>query len=542
MPATNHKRRHGTSGSHAISLPSGKGAGISDVMAPPSATVPASDPFALTLAAWELAQAGDPAGALTLVEQALTLAPRDPVALTTRGGIFREMGRLRDAVLSCDAAIAAAPEHAPAWLERGFVMTAGGSIDAAYDCYARAAALDPATAAAWAGMASIAARRGDGAAARDHAAHALAIDPGNAIATCALATVEIEAGEAATAEARLAGPVQTLALASPEQVLASSLRGDALDRLDRTSEAFSAYAASKQAFATIHAPAFAARTQTHREFIEGISQAVSAIDDTDNWALPDPSDPPRHVFLLGYPRSGTTLVENILASLPGCTALEERPTLRDADQVFLDGAGGMATLATLGETGAAQFRSAYWARVAAANAIPPEGGMFVDMDPLKGIRLPIIARLFPHARIVIMRRDPRDVVWSCFRTNFTLTNAADDFTTLERAARHYDALMHLTALSIERFHLQVHAVRYDRIVRDFDAETRALCDFLGVPWTAHLRDFNRTAKARGVATASAAQVRKPLYDGTRQWERYRAQMEPVLPILAPWVERFGFDA
>jgi Tfp pilus assembly protein PilF len=510
-------------------------------MTPASATIPVSDPFALTLAAWEAAQAGNIDQALTLLEQALAITPTDPVALTTRGGIFRELGRLRDAVLSCDEAIAAAPEHAPAWLERGFVMTAGGSIDAAFECYARSATLDPSVAAAWAGMSSIAARRGDAEAVRDYSARALAIDPGNAIATCALATAEIEAGAAASAEARLAALMQTLPAVSPEQVLASSLHGDTLDKLDRTAEAFAAYVASKQAFAKIHAPAFASRAETHRHFIERIARDIGAIDDVRGWKLADSRNTPRHVFLLGYPRSGTTLVENILASLDNCTALEERPTLREADQAFLGNAGGIEALTALDAAGAAQFRDAYWARVVAAGAMPPEGGMFVDMDPLKGIRLPIIARLFPNARILFMRRDPRDVVWSCFRTNFALTNAAEDFTTIKRAALHYDALMRLMDLSVDRFDMHVHIVRYDGIVREFDSETRALCDFLGVPWTKHLRDFNLTAKARGVSTASAAQVRKPLYDGTRQWERYRAQLDPVLPILAPWVERFGFE-
>jgi hypothetical protein len=88
--------------------------------------------------------------------------------------------------------------------------------------------------------------------------------------------------------------------------------------------------------------------------------------------------------------------------------------------------------------------------------------------------------------------------------------------------------------------LTVHELRYDALVHDFDATTQALCDFLGLEWSPDMRDFNKTAQRRGVATASAAQVRRALYDGTRQWERYKAQMEPVLPTLQPWVERFGF--
>jgi hypothetical protein len=162
------------------------------------------------------------------------------------------------------------------------------------------------------------------------------------------------------------------------------------------------------------------------------------------------------------------------------------------------------------------------------------------MDPLKGTRLPLIARLFPDARILLMRRDPRDVVWSCFHTNFAFTNAAMDFTTLEKAARHYDAMMRLIETARERLPLNVHVVRYEALVRDFDAETNALCAFAGLEWSEELRRFDRTAKTRGVSTASAGQVRKGLYDGSKQWERYAEFLEPVMPVLQPWIDKFGY--
>jgi len=78
------------------------------------------------------------------------------------------------------------------------------------------------------------------------------------------------------------------------------------------------------------------------------------------------------------------------------------------------------------------------------------------------------------------------------------------------------------------------------IVGDFDAATQTLCGFVGIPWSAEVRRFDKTAQARGVSTASAGQVRKGLYDGSGQWRPYARQLEPVLPILAPWIERFGY--
>lgn len=501
------------------------------------------DPYNYVTVAWDHAQTGNRSAAYDLLQRALQIVPNDPVALTTMAVLYREDRRLRDAVLHCDAAIRACPTYAAAWLERGFVLSTGGSFDRATESYAEAARLDPGNAAAWAGMAMIAARKGDSNVVRPHATRALAIDPGNLIASSALATVEIEEGDYASAIARL-GPLRDGgAPATSERANALNVLGDALDRSHRTDEAFAAYKMAKSAFADVHADQFPLDRETHREFIDRIAASVAAVK-TDDWALATPQPivgaAARHVFLLGYPRSGTTLVENILASLPDVFALEERPTLREADEAFLGDGAGFDRLAKLTPVDANPFREAYWAKVKAAG-LDVAGKTFVDMDPLKGLRLPIIARLFPDARILIMRRDPRDIVWSCFHTNFALTSTTYEYTSLESTARHYDALMRLTQLSLEKLPLAAHEVRYDALVRDFDATTRDLCDFIGVPWSSELRNFDKTARTRGVSTASAAQVRRPLYDGTRQWERYRSHMASVLPILQPWVDRFRFD-
>jgi len=254
---------------------------------------------------------------------------------------------------------------------------------------------------------------------------------------------------------------------------------------------------------------------------------------------PIPGAAATHVFLIGYPRSGTTLVENILASAPGVVALEERDTLADTEEALVANDGTMADLDALDAAELTAFREKYWARVRAWGG-EVAGQVFVDMNPLNGIKLPLIARLFPEARILIMRRDPRDVLLSCFRINFVPSPAAFAFSDLEEAARHYDALMRLTELCRARLPLAFHEVRYDRLVADFETTVRALAAFAGLGWTDDFHAFDSTAKTRGVRTASATQVRRGLYDGGGNWRRYRAELAPILPILAPWVERFGF--
>ncbi len=501
------------------------------------------DPMLLNLAAWACEDAGAFAQAHALLGEALRLAPADPLIRLSIGAVMRKEGRLDEAFANFARIAHLVADNPAYWLERGYAYEASGALEAAAADFEKSVALDPNSAPPLAALASVLARLGRIEAARMAAKRACALDRYNPTAQIAEARCDLEAGAFASARDRLITLTACTDLHIADRVIALGLLGDAHDRLGTSAEAFAAYAAANNSFREQHAARF---WPEHKEppqsaFIASIGAALSNIN-PDLWGVSaaSPAQARGHVFLLGYPRSGTTLVENILASAEDVEALEERPTLIDADRVFLENEDGLARLATLSSAEIQPYVDAYWAQ-AARFGITSTAKLFVDMDPLKGIKLPLIAKLFPSARIILMRRDPRDVVWSCFRTNFALSAAAWEFTTLEATAHHYDALMRLTEQCLAMLPLTVHQLRYDALVSDFDTTTQALCKFLDLEWSPALRAFDKTAQRRGVTTASSGQVRKRLYDGTRQWARYAAQMEPVLPILQPWVERFGFD-
>ncbi|MFM5954897.1 MAG: tetratricopeptide repeat-containing sulfotransferase family protein [Novosphingobium sp.] len=497
------------------------------------------------VAALGRSERGDLTGAEALFDRALALEPANPAILTGLAILRRQQRRLRDAVLTCDAAIRAAPDYADAWLERGVILTAGGSNTAARASFARAVELAPWLAPAHAGLAALAAREGDGDGARRHALNALQHDPRNVVAASALANAELSSGNPQAARDLLEPVVARLMDPSNDRSLAWGTLGDAYDRLGQTDAAYQAYARSKADFAVVEGRD-AGDELDNRQFVTAITEGFAAIAD---WSAPSLTQPAnaagKHLFLLGYPRSGTTLVENVLASLPGVSALEERPTLGMTDRKFLMGdyaavVAGLSAFAALDAGAIEGERAAYWDMVT-ASGIALSAPCFVDMDPIKGTRLPLIARLFPEAKILVMRRDPRDVVWSCFRTNFAVSSGTLEYTSLERTARHYDALMRLTETAMARLPLAFHEVHYHRLVQDFDTTTREICAFAGLDWSEELRQFDRTAARRGVSTASSSQVRRGLYDGTRQWERYARYLEPVMPILRPWIEKLGYS-
>jgi hypothetical protein len=128
--------------------------------------------------------------------------------------------------------------------------------------------------------------------------------------------------------------------------------------------------------------------------------------------------------------------------------------------------------------------------------------------------------------------------------SFTLNNTMANFCNLADAVALYTRTMDLWQLYREQLPLTVHTVRYEDVVDDFDGQTHALCDFLGVPWKTELRDFSTRAIERGhINTPSYEQVSRPIYREARyRWERYRDWLSPFLPDLQPYIERFGYSS
>ena len=248
----------------------------------------------------------------------------------------------------------------------------------------------------------------------------------------------------------------------------------------------------------------------------------------------------RPVFILGFPRSGTTLLGQILASRPGVAVLEERPLLAKAVADLYDKPDGAAHLAALSAAEAEFYRQDFWQR-ARATGVDIQGRRLFEQTAFNTVYLPLILALFPDSPIVFAIRDPRDVVFGCFRRRFAPNRFTREFHSLESTARLYCDAMRLAEVCRDRLDFRPLEIRNEDLIADFDRETRRLCDFCGLEWDASLRDYHRAAQDRTLTTTSAVQVRRGLSrDGVGQWRRYRERMAPVLPLLAPWVERFGY--
>lgn len=315
------------------------------------------------------------------------------------------------------------------------------------------------------------------------------------------------------------------------------IRATLLDRLGQTDEAFAAFKEANRLHETNPTEPIRRATELRNELRTEI-QALTP-EWIASWSeAQSASDRPDPVFLVGFPRSGTTLLDTIIMGHPGTIVLEEQPALNFVDKAI----GGLAVIPALGHAGISDARAHYFAEVGKVEKLDPSS-LLIDKSPLFLQKVPLIQRLFPNARFVLALRHPCDALLSCFMSNFRLNSAMSNFLRLEDAAEFYDLTFQHWERSRSLFPLNVHTVVYERLVEDVEAEVRPLFDFLGLEWHEGALDHRRTAKARGlITTASYSQVTEPIYKrAAGRWERYREHLEPILPTLKPWVEKFGYS-
>lgn len=244
-------------------------------------------------------------------------------------------------------------------------------------------------------------------------------------------------------------------------------------------------------------------------------------------------------FLVGFPRSGTTLSEIFLRGHRDVRLLEEVPLLEAAARSL----GGIARLNTATPEQLSAARDLYFAGLDEHIASDFQG-LVVDKQAFNMLSLPLIASLFPDAPIIFAQRHPCDCVLSGFMQGFTPNNAMASFMDLADAADLYDAAMRVFTLANVQLKPALHKLVYEQLISDPARELRPLTDFLGLEWRAELLDHRSTAAGlNAIKTPSYASVSQPLTKTPiGRWRRYRKQLGPVLPILLPWAELLGYGS
>ncbi|HTU12533.1 MAG TPA: sulfotransferase [Allosphingosinicella sp.] len=465
-------------------------------------------PMVLNLVAGRREAEGRLDEALALLGRALAAAPEAIGVMNAIGLCLSRMGRFEEAVEAFGGAVAKAPDFAPALANRGAALLALGRNDEARADFEASRAADPANLIAADGLAALALGDGDAAAARTLAGQVLAREPGWPSAVLTLAGADLAEARAAEAEAALAALLADARLSPVDRALATGLRGDALEGLGRHGEAFAAWRESNGLQAELHAPRFAGRPTT-LALVRDLTGALAGRRVPAAWGHGGRSPAKRHVFLVGFPGSGTAAVERALAAHPEVATLADKEALIDSARDWLADADRFARFCDLEDEALETYREAYWRRVA-EEGVDPAGKVFVDRHAFNLFKLPLIARLFPDARVLVAGRDPRDAVLEAFRARWRMTDPAWQLLTLEGAAALYAATLAMVEASEEAFGLFTHRLEREALRADADAELKALTAFVGLPWDEPLQGL----------------VAEP--DGVGRWRHHAAEIEAAM--------------
>jgi tetratricopeptide (TPR) repeat protein len=257
-----------------------------------------------------------------------------------------------------------------------------------------------------------------------------------------------------------------------------------------------------------------------------------------------PSAAQSPVFIVGFPRSGTTLLELTLDAHPLLESIDEQPFLQHAlDDMLAEQVRYPVELATLTQPQLDRIRSAYWDKAARRVERAP-GQRLIDKNPLNVFRLPVIKRLFPNAKVIFAIRHPCDVILSCFMQHFRAPDFAilcKDIGTLAAAYRRTFDFWHAQQ---ELLRADVLELRYERLVDAFEPEARRVFDFLELPWDpAVLSPATRAQEKRFISTPSYAQVVQPINDrAIDRWRNYQEHFTASLPVLMPYLVRWSYSS
>lgn len=250
-------------------------------------------------------------------------------------------------------------------------------------------------------------------------------------------------------------------------------------------------------------------------------------------------------FLVGFPRSGTTLLDVMLAGHPDLASIEERSTIEQLVQHVAGLPGGYpAALATIDREGREVLRRMYRQSVAAMIGERNEiAKLIVDKMPIRSVHAAFVQRLFPRARLLFSLRHPCDVVLSNFMQQYAANEVFVHFYTLAESARLYDRTMRIWEASMSALPLRTAYLRYEDLIDDPQRALRKVCDFLGLAWRDDLVEHRTHLQARErIATNSYHQVAEPIYTRSMgRWQAYRDAMAPVLPLLRPHAAYFGYS-
>ena len=491
---------------------------------------------------------GAPEAALHALQQAERCRPGHVPTLTQLAHTLTQLGRAGEAIEYFRVALRLQPGDPQLQFDLGNAYIANRQPGDAETAFRAAIDSDPDMHAARAKLADVLESLHRTQQAREQLDALLAARPDHPLGNLVLARIERQAGELDSAAQRLQRVLDSDdGRAADDDIRAGIFTelGTVLDRQQQFAPAFQAFTRANRIMAGLPSTRAIDRQRALHAVDAGLAWIASktadrrpvspSIDD----GLPDP------LFLVGFPRSGTTLTEQILATHERVHSSDEQPVLDDMTNGMPAILGREfsypADIDRLDTDEICTLRAHYWKKMTEALGDHILNGRFIDKLPLNIIHLGLIERLFPHTRVIVALRDPRDVCLSCYMQLFHVNETMVQFLDIADSARYYAAVMKLWLAYRDRLGIRWMESRYEDIVSDFDASADELNAFLGLETPEDLQDFHRRAAGRAISTPSYHDVSTPIYRRAMgRWQHYREPLEPALAELAPYLRAFGY--
>ena len=247
-------------------------------------------------------------------------------------------------------------------------------------------------------------------------------------------------------------------------------------------------------------------------------------------------------FLVGFPRSGTTLLDTILRSHSSTDVVEEQPTVISA-QDFIQKSGYSGIGEALTQEVLVGAKKAYISELDKHRQILDNKSVLIDKMPLNLLQIPLIHQLYPRAKFILALRHPLDTILSCWMQNFKLNSAMANMVDLDRIVEFYCVAMESFKICRSKYNLSVHEIRYEDLLENLSVETTAVLKFLDLDWEAQMKNYQEIGLKRGrINTPSYNQVVQPIYkDAKYRWLNYEKQLRQYILQVEPWIDEFGYN-
>ncbi len=249
------------------------------------------------------------------------------------------------------------------------------------------------------------------------------------------------------------------------------------------------------------------------------------------------------IFLIGFPRSGTTLLDTILRTHPNINVMEEKGIVAKLVKSINElSDGDLNILNSINESQIEKVRKDYFDARKLVTIKQDKSIIYIDKLPLNIIHVGEIYRIFPNSKFIFAVRHPCDCVLSCFMQNFKLNNAMANFLNLNDAAKLYDDVIYLWFKFKSILSINYYEVKYENLINNFERTIKSVLNFLDLPWDSSVLKYYETAKDRNkINTPSYNQVTQPIYyHAQNRWKNYNNEMSSVYPKLETWIKKFNY--